>query len=74
MALPPIRVRSYSDNRTRLAGHKYNDTQDKYYDGRDPLTMFDFPTLQVEVNRVSFDVTFSNFRKPLRRQKVTSSG
>lgn len=49
------------DRRTRLAGHEYDDTQDKTYHGGDVLTMFDFKTLKADIERVRFDVEFTPF-------------
>lgn len=47
------------DRRTRLAGHEYDDTQDKTYHGGDVLTMFDFKTLKADIEQVRFDVEFT---------------
>lgn len=49
------------DRRTRLAGHEYDDTQDKTYHGGDVLTMFDFKTLKADIEHVSFDIRFALF-------------
>lgn len=50
------------DRRTRLAGHDYNDTQDKNYTGGDVLTMFDFRTLKDDIETVRYDVAFTPYR------------
>jgi len=50
------------DRRTRLAGHEYDDTQDKEYDGGDVLTMFDFSTLRDDIETVRYDVAFTPYR------------
>lgn len=50
------------DRRTRLAGHEYEDTQDKTYHGGDVLTMFDFTTLRADIEQVKFDVAFTGFK------------
>lgn len=55
------------DRRTRLAGHDYNDTQDKNYTGGDVLTMFDFRTLKADIECVKFDVNFTPYRFVLER-------
>jgi integrase len=49
------------DRRTRLAGHDYEDTQDKHYTGGDVLTMFDFKTLRADVELVQFEVIFTPY-------------
>lgn len=55
------------DRRTRLAGHEYDDTQDRNYDGGDALTMFDFGTLKADIEKAKFDIELTPFRKPSRR-------
>ena len=54
------------DRRTRLAGHEYDDTQDKTYHGGDVLTMFDFRTLKADIEQVRFDVGFTPFETALK--------
>lgn len=49
------------DRRTRLAGHEYDDTQDRNYDGGDVLTMFDFATLKADIELVRYDVAFTPY-------------
>lgn len=49
------------DRRTRLAGHEYDDTQDKTYHGGDVLTMFDIATLKADIERVRFEIRFTPF-------------
>ena len=51
------------DRRTRLAGHDYDDTQDKHYTGGDVLTMFDFKTLKADIECVKFDVDFAPYQR-----------
>ncbi|MBS1191381.1 MAG: hypothetical protein H6R10_3173 [Rhodocyclaceae bacterium] len=51
------------DRRTRLAGHDYDDTQDKHYTGGDVLTMFDFKTLKADIECVKFDVDFTPYQR-----------
>lgn len=50
------------DRRTRLAGHEYDDTQDKNYHGGDVLGMFDFTTLRADIELARFDITFTPYR------------
>lgn len=50
------------DRRTRLAGHEYDDTQDKNYHGGDVLGMFDFTTLRADIELAKFDVAFTPYR------------
>ncbi|HRP25453.1 MAG TPA: site-specific integrase, partial [Promineifilum sp.] len=54
------------DRRTRLAGHEYDDTQDKTYHGGDVLTMFDFKTLKADIEQVRFEVEFTAFETALK--------
>lgn len=49
------------DRRTRLAGHDYEDTQDKNYTGGDVLTMFDFHTLKSDIECAKFNVEFTPY-------------
>lgn len=49
------------DRRTRLAGHEYDDTQDKSYHGGDVLTMFDFKTLKADIESVRYDIKFTPY-------------
>lgn len=51
------------DRRTRLAGHEYEDTQDRNYDGGDVLTMFDYSTLKADIERVRFDIDFTPYTR-----------
>ena len=49
------------DRRTRLAGHEYDDTQDRHYTGGDALTMFEFKTLQADIESAKFDVEIEKY-------------
>lgn len=49
------------DRRTRLAGHEYDDTQDRNYNGGDVLTMFAVQTLKEDIECVRFDVEFTPY-------------
>lgn len=51
------------DRRTRLAGHEYDDTQDKTYHGGDVLEMFDIKTLKGDIESARFNVCFTAYNK-----------
>ncbi len=55
------------DRRTRLAGHEYDDTQDRNYTGGDVLTMFSFKTLKADIESVSFDIQFHPYKRSVAR-------
>lgn len=50
------------DRRTRLAGHEYEDTQDRNYNGGDVLTMFSMSTLKEDIERVQIVLAFTPYR------------
>ena len=53
----------HDGHRNRLAGHEIPGTQDSVYTGGDVALMFDFPTLQAELECVKYDVDFQPFSK-----------
>ncbi|HRQ15261.1 MAG TPA: site-specific integrase, partial [Promineifilum sp.] len=57
------------DRRTRLAGHEYEDTQDRHYTGDDVLSMFDFATLKADIETVQYPIEFTPYDGRLARKR-----
>lgn len=58
------------DRRTRLAGHEYEDTQDRNYAGGDVLTMFSMNMLKDDIEMVNYLTSFTAYSAVSDRRQV----